>query len=370
MLRETYWAGKLAFAKWSCFGIAHPPENPMTSLMLHEARQCPALVRAALDQDGDLYDALGRALRGRAPDFVATVARGSSDHAASYAASLFGLLAGRVTASLPPSLITRYGATLHLANAVALAISQSGASPDLVQVMAAAGAAGAMRIAIVNTPDSKLAAQADWVLPQRAGPERAIAATKSFVLTLVSVARLVAAWTGDGPLAAALPHLPGRLESALTCDWSLGLPILSAASQGAYVVGRGPGMAVAGEAALKLKETANLHAEAVSAIEIQHGPRALADAGFPVLAFALDDAGGDDTRALAAELSGLGVPVCVAASTPAGVGVHLPLPPPLHPLLDPIAAILAFYPFVEALSRQRGLDPDRPRGLRKVTETV
>jgi len=369
-LRQTRFGGKLAFAKWSCFGIGHQTEKPMTSLMLQEARQCPALVRDTLNQDADLYDALGRALRERAPNFVATVARGSSDYAASYAASLFGLMTGRVTASLPPSLVTRYGATMQLAHAMVLGISQSGASPDLVQVMAAAGAAGAMRIAIVNAPNSKLAAEADWVLPQRAGPEQAVAATKSFVLTLVSVARLVAAWTGDGPLAAALPHLPVRLEAALTCDWSPGLAVMSAASHGAYVVGRGPGMAVAGEAALKLKETANLHAEAVSAMEIQHGPRALADAGFPLLAFALDDAGGDDTRALAAELSRMGVPVCVAASSPAGVGVHLPLPPPLHPLLDPIAAILAFYPFAEALSRQRGLDPDRPRGLRKVTDTV
>lgn len=342
----------------------------MTSQMLLEARQCPDLVAEALNQDHDLYQALGAALRERAPSFVATVARGSSDHAASYGASLIGLLAGRVTASLSPSLVTRYDAGLHLAPAAVLAISQSGASPDLVRVMAAAGTAGAMRIAIVNAPDSKLAAEAGWVLPQRAGAERAVAATKSFIMTLVSLVRLIAAWTEDGALTETLKRLPGQFHAALACDWSAALPVLAPADRGAYVVGRGPGLAIASEAALKLKETANLHAEAVSAVEIQHGPRAVADAGFPLLAFGLDDAGGDDTRALASEFASAGVPVCLAASAPTGCGIHLPLPPPLHPLLDPIAAVLAFYPFAEALARMRGLDPDRPRGLRKVTETM
>jgi glutamine---fructose-6-phosphate transaminase (isomerizing) len=342
----------------------------MTSLMLDEARQSPALVEAALREDSELYDAVGRTLRARPPEFVATVARGSSDHAASYAASLFGILAGRATATLAPSLITRYGARLSLAHALVLGISQSGASPDLVQVMAAARIAGATRIAIVNAAGSPLAAESDWVLPQRAGPEYAVAATKSFVLTMVCVVRLVAAWMRDAELTEALTRLPGRLAAALACDWSAGLPILATTTRGAYVVGRGPGMAVAQEAALKLKETSNLHAEAVSAAEIQHGPRAVADAGFPVLAFGLGDPGGADTKALAAELAGYGVPVCLATHSPTGVGAHLPLPPPLHPLLDPIVAVLAFYPFAEALARLRNLDPDRPRGLHKVTETL
>jgi glucosamine--fructose-6-phosphate aminotransferase (isomerizing) len=205
------------------------------------------------------------------------------------------------------------------------------------------------------------------VLPQRAGPERAVAATKSFVLTLVAVARLVAAWTEDATLASALDRLPERLAAALECDWSPGLATLAEVG-GAYVVARGPALAIAAEAALKLKETCMMHAEAVSAAEIQHGPRAVTDARFPVLGFALDDAGGTDTRALVEGLSVSGVPVCLAAAAPSA-GVWLKLPPPLHPMLDAIPAVLAFYVFAEALARQRGLDPDRPRGLRKVTET-
>lgn len=343
----------------------------MTSLMLAEAREAPACVEAALREDAGLYASLGQRLRDRPPAFAATVARGSSDHAATYAGALFGIAAGRVTATLAPSLVTRYGAELAMAGALVLGLSQSGASPDLVVVMAAARAGGALTLAVVNTPSSRLAAAAEWELPQRAGPERAVAATKSFVMTTVAVARLVAAWTDDPVLEAALARLPERLATALDCDWSAALPLLSdPMAHGLYVVGRGVGLGTAQEAALKLKETSNLHAEAVSAAEVQHGPRAVIDGEFPVLVFGLSDPGGADARALAADLAGTGAPVLLASPDPGGIGLHLPLPPPLHPLLDPIPAILAFYPFAEALARARGLDPDRPRGLRKVTETV
>lgn len=344
----------------------------MPSMMLTETRQTPALVEAVLREDHDLYRALGRALRENPPAFIATVARGSSDHAAAYAASLFGILAGRATATLSPSLITRYAAPLALGPALVLGISQSGAGPDLVQLMAAARRSGAMTIATVNAADSPLAAEAEWVLPQRAGPEQAVAATKSFILTTLCLARLTAAWTEDADLAAALPRLPERLDRALACDWTPGLSLLSTTQRGAYVVSRGPGLAIAQEAALKLKETSNLHAEAISAAEIQHGPRAVADSRFPILAFALADPGGSDTQTLATEFAAAGIPVCLASPKPANAAraIHLPLPPPLHPLLDPIPAILAFYPFAEALARLRGLDPDHPRGLHKVTETL
>lgn len=332
--------------------------------MLTEAREAPALAEAALRQDAALYTKLGHVLRERRPRFVATVARGSSDHAASYAASLFAIAAGRATATLPPSTVTRYGARLELADALVLGLSQSGASPDIVQTMRAARDAGALCAAIVNAKNSALAAESQWVLPARAGAERAVAATKSFVLTLLAIARLVAAWTEDAVLGEAIPRLPERLAAALACDWSRGLETIGQAG-GAYVVGRGPALAIAAEAALKLKETCQVHAEAVSAAEIQHGPRAVVDERFPVFGFALDDPGGADTRRLGEEFRAAGAPVLLA-----GPGLDLPLPPPLHPLLDPIPAVLAFYPFAEALARARGADPDRPRGLRKVTETL
>jgi glucosamine--fructose-6-phosphate aminotransferase (isomerizing) len=340
----------------------------MTSLMLRETREAPARVAELLREDVGAYRALADRLAERAPAFAATVARGSSDHAATYAASLFGVACGLVTASIPPSLVTRYGVELDLGRALVLAISQSGESPDIVATLRAATAAGGCSVAMVNAPGSPLAAAAAHVLPQHAGPERSIAATKSFICSLAGVARLVAAWRGDAALCAALERLPARLEAALACDWSAAVPLLVSANS-LYVVGRGLGFGIVHEWALKLKETCGLHAEALSAAEVHHGPRAVIDRDFPILALALDDPASRDVAAFAAGLAESGHGVAVA-STAAVAGVHLPLPAPLHPLLDPIVAAQAFYPLAAALAAARGLDPDRPRGLSKVTTTI
>jgi glutamine---fructose-6-phosphate transaminase (isomerizing) len=340
----------------------------VTSLMLQEAREAPARVAELLRSDEASYARLTETLVGRAPSFAATIARGSSDHAATYAASLLGIGAGLATASIPPSLITRYGAELDLRRALVLAISQSGASPDLMATLRAAGASGGCTVAIVNARDAPLAGAANHVLPQRAGPERSVAATKSFICSLVCTARLIARWRADAPLARALDRLPERLEAALRCDWSAALELLAPA-RSLYVVGRGLGFGIVHEWALKLKETSGLHAEALSAAEVQHGPRAVIDQAFPVLALALDDPAGRDAAVFAAELAARGHKVAVA-SMDAIAGQHLPLPPPLHPLLDPIVAVQAFYPLAAMLAEARGLDPDRPRGLAKVTATV
>lgn len=335
--------------------------------MLEETRSAPDRVAAMLDRDGAAYEALAAELRRNEPAHVVTVARGSSDHAALYLASLVGIVAGRVTASLPPSLITRYGATLAFERAFVVSLSQSGASPDIVRTLEAARAGGAVTAAIVNQADSPLACAAAHVLPQHAGPEQSVAATKSVIATLTACARLVATWRQDQELLAALNRLPERLTAALACDWSAALTMLEQANR-LYVVGRGPGLGIAEETALKLKETSGVLAEALSAAEIQHGPKAVIGPGFPVLVYGLADPGGEDARKFATDLAEVGAQVMLASPVP-GAGQHLPLPPPLHPLLDPIVALLAFYPLAEALARLRGRDPDRPPGLLKVTRT-
>jgi glutamine---fructose-6-phosphate transaminase (isomerizing) len=336
--------------------------------MLAEALEAPARVAALLAADDERYQALAARLRGAPPPFALTVARGSSDHAASYAATLLAVLAGIVTASLPPSTITRYRASLRLEGALALAISQSGASPDIVMTLEAAAAAAALTVAIVNDLAAPLAGAAAFVLDQHAGPERSVAATKSFIASLVAVARLVAIWRQDAGLLAALERLPARLEAAAALDWSAGLAALAPAAS-LYVVGRGLSLGIAAESALKLKETSALHAEALSAAELRHGPRAVLEPGFPVLIYALQDSASADAAALAESLGAAGQ-TCLVASASAGAGLRLPLPPPLHPMLDPIVAIQAFYPFAAALARARGHDPDRPRSLQKVTRTL
>lgn len=340
----------------------------MTSLLLTEAREAPGRITAMLAADEASYAQLVLALDAEPPDFAATVARGSSDHAASYLASLLGIVCGLATASIPPSLVTRYASPPRLERALVLGLSQSGASPDLLRSMEAARDGGAITVGIVNAEGSPLAGIVDHLLPQRAGPERSVAASKSFIATLAVAARLVAHWRGDGALRDALALLPERLEQALRCDWAAALPIMLAA-RSLYVVGRGPGLAIAQEAALKLKETSALHAEALSAAELEHGPKAIIGPGFPLLVFALDDAGGEDSRRAAERFAAEGATVMMAGALPAAGALMLPLPPPLHPLLDPIVAIAAFYPFAEQLARAKGRDPDNPPGLRKVTQT-
>ncbi len=336
--------------------------------MLEEAREAPARVAALLATDSEGYQALAARLRETPPPFALTVARGSSDHAASYAAALLAVLAGIVTASLPPSTVTRYRARLRLERALALAISQSGASPDIVMTLEAAAAAGALTVAIVNDLASPLARCAAYVLDQHAGPERSVAATKSCITSMVAAARLIALWREDAGLLAALERLPERLEAAAALDWSAGLAVLAPAAS-LYVVGRGLGLGIAAESALKLKETSALHAEAVSAAEFRHGPRAVLEPGFPVLIYALEDSASADAAALAESLVAAGQS-CLIASASTGGALRLPLPPPLHPMLDPIVAIQAFYPFAAALAEARGHDPDRPRSLQKVTKTL
>jgi len=341
----------------------------MSSLMRRETEEAPVRVRALLGRLDDELPAVVEAIRRHRPAFVATVARGSSDHAASYGAFLFGTVNRLATASIPPSLASRFGAELTLGPAVVLAVSQSGASPDVLATMRMAKRAGGFTLGLVNAENAPLSSIVDAVLPQGAGPELSIAATKSFVCTVTAIAVLGAFLADDTALLAAVRDLPARLEAALAADWSAGADVLAGADFGVFVVGRGPSLGMAQEAALKLKETAAIRAQGWSAAEVRHGPRAAIDARVPILAFALGDPGGDDARRFAAEMDAAGSP-CLTLGGQPGVGIHLPLPPPLHPWLDPIVAITAFYRMAEAVARARGLDPDRPPGLQKVTRTV
>jgi glucosamine--fructose-6-phosphate aminotransferase (isomerizing) len=252
--------------------------------------------------------------------------------------------------------------------AVFLAISQSGRSPDLLTLAEAARADGALTVAIVNDTASPLAARCQVVLPLHAGEERSVAATKSYLASLAALLQLAAAVSGDAALDAAVRRLPESLYDALSRDWRPAVDRLTAA-QSLYVVGRGPGFAAAQEAALKLKETCGIHAEAVSAAELKHGPLALAGPDFPALLFSQNDAALPGVAAVGSELVSRGVPVIAAG--PAVVPGALMLPSAnLDPFAQPIALVQSFYPMAEALARARFHDPDRPPHLRKVTETL
>lgn len=345
------------------------------TLMLTETLEAPDCVAAQHAALAARLETLADALRARPPAFAMTVARGSSDHAASYARYLFETAFGLVTASAAPSVVTCYGAALRLRDALVLAVSQSGQSPDLLATLEAARRGGACTVALVNAEDSPLAHAAEHVLPLGAWPERGVAATKSFITTLSALAALVAAWRRDAALADALTALPDRLRAAGAMDWSAARPVLRDATS-LLVVGRGYALPVAQEMALKGKELCALHAEPFSTAELLHGPVALVDQGFPVLLLAMPDRTLDGVLAVARRLRAQGAHLLVASAVPealdlADTALPLPLPPPLHPMLDPIAAVQAFYPMIAGVAADRGLDPDRPRALPgKVIRTV
>jgi glucosamine--fructose-6-phosphate aminotransferase (isomerizing) len=312
---------------------------------------------------------LAAALRARKPSFAVTIARGSSDHAALYLKHLVELKAALACASLGPSLASLYHAPLRLAGAVAIAISQSGRSPDIVAMQRAARDQGAVAIAMVNDEDSPLARDADALLPLHAGAERSVAATKSMIASLVAGVSLVAHWSEDSELLAALAKLPSILDLSSAAPPSAAVETLAKAAS-LFVVGRGATHAVAAEAALKLKETSAIHAEAFSSAEVLHGPAGIIGPGFPVLAFAPADAAREEFFAALDRLASFGAaPLVVDYEQHARWQTVVALDGG-HPLLTPIVALHAFYRVAEATARRRGRDPDQPPHLMKVTETL
>jgi glucosamine--fructose-6-phosphate aminotransferase (isomerizing) len=297
------------------------------------------------------------------PPLILTSARGSSDNAAGYLKYLAEILLGIPCASVGASVASLYGARLKANNALAITISQSGQSPDIVALQDEANRAGALSIAIVNVEDSPAARNADICLPLFAGPEKSVAATKTFIVSLAATAALVAHWLDDPALKSAVASLPDNLAGASHNKWPAFAELLAEVDS-LYVLGRGPSLPIAAETALKLKETCAIHAEAYSAAEVMHGPLELVGEGFPVLVYAQHDQSLPSTQAAIQRLKATGAKLLVV-----GVG-GLPVVSASHPLLEPIIMIQSAYLAIEELARMRGRDPDAPRMLRKVTETV
>jgi len=339
-----------------------------TTLMRAEIDEAPAAVRRLLDQSRDAIAEAGARLRAVDPKVIVTVARGSSDHASAFFKYACEITTGVPVASLGPSIASIFNAPLRLQGSAALAISQSGKSPDLLALIEAAKKGGAATMALVNVEDAPLASLADVFVPLRAGPEKSVASTKSYITSVVAGLAIIAAWKQDKALEAAIAALPDKLDAALACDWSEARDaVVGAASL--YTLGRGPGFAVAQEAALKLKETSILHAEAYSGAELQHGPVSLVDENFPLIAFIPEDAAAPSMVATVSALHARGAKVFTATAA-AIPGPRLPVAPTGHAMTDPISIALSFYRFAETVAVARGYNPDKPRGLNKVTETV
>lgn len=339
----------------------------MQTHMRREIDEIPEAAARVLDRSGEVIRKAGAALREKNPAFLVTIARGSSDHAALFLKYAIELSTGRPVASLGPSLASIYGAKIELAGAASIAISQSGKSPDIVAMADAATKAGAVTIALTNTLPSPIAEASAHALDIQAGPELAVAATKSYVNSIVAGLAILAEWKGDEALRAAVQALPGHFEKAVKLDWQVLADNLGEA-ESLYMLGRGPALAIASEAALKFKETSGMHAEAYSAAEVLHGPVALVERRFPVIGLAARDAAEGSVVDI---LDGLGAKGALAFGTSDKLktATQLPFVATGHPITDALTLILPFYGFVEAWSRSRGLNPDAPVALKKVTET-
>jgi glucosamine--fructose-6-phosphate aminotransferase (isomerizing) len=338
--------------------------------MAEELREAPDAVRRQQLALTTPLRELVTWLKSSPPQLVVTCARGSSAHAATFAKHLIELHLGVPVAALAPNIATVYRRPLRLEGQLFLAISQSGRSDDLVEAAAMARRAGALTAALVNADDSPLAAACEFVLPIGAGPELSVAATKSFVATLAALLRLVASWADDERLPEAIDRLPDRLAVAAQLDWRAALAGLAEADS-LIAIGRGPTLAIAREAALKLKEIANRHAEAFSGAEFLHGPVALVEPRYPVLMFVPDDAAAEGLWRLADDLAGKGAALFIAAprSDKTTRPQRLPTLASDHPETDAVCLIQSFYAMMVGLAERLGIDPDRPRHLQKITRT-
>lgn len=339
-----------------------------TSQMQRELLEIPEAVARLLDKGGPAIRATAKSARDLDPAYIATIARGSSDHACTYLKYAAELTLGLPVASLGPSIASIYGARLKLGGALCLSVSQSGKSPDIVQLTSAARQAGALTVAVTNNPSSPLGEAAEAILDIHAGAELSVAATKTFVTSAVAGLAMIAEWAGDARLRAAIANLPAQLDAAARTDWSPLAEVMREAGS-LYTIGRGPSFAISGEAALKFKETCQIHAESYSSAEVLHGPVSIVGADFPVLALTAADAAQESVVEVADALAGKGARV-FATSDRARKATPLPFVRTDHPLTDPIALIVSFYAMVEQVARSRGVDPDTPRHLNKVTQTL
>jgi len=301
------------------------------------------------------------------PQVIVTCARGSSAHAANFGKYLIERHLGVPVAAVAPSIMTIYRQGLRLKGQLFVTISQSGHSDDLVEAASSARAIGALTAAIVNDTHSPLASACEIVLPMAAGEEWSVAATKTFVASVAVLLRLVANWASQRALQDAIDRLPDRLAEAAQVDWSNAIDALSAANSLA-ILGRGPTLAIAQEASLKLKEVCNIQAEAFSGAEFQHGPIAMVSERYPVLILMPTDEAALNLAGVATDVSRKSSSVFVTGIR-AGVAGVLPVLPPEHPETDAVCLIQSFYRLAVRVAERRGINVDQPRHLKKITRT-
>jgi glucosamine--fructose-6-phosphate aminotransferase (isomerizing) len=348
----------------------------MITQMEKEALETPQMIAKQWAENKIILKTIAERLHTNLPQLIMTVARGSSDHAATFGKYVFETQTGIITVSAALSVFTLYKKTLPLKNCLVIGISQSGNSQDVTAVLTAARESGAITIALVNEVDSPLAHAAEYVIPTHAGKELAVAATKTYIGNLSAFLQLLAFFTHDKKLIECLQYLPERLAEACTMDWSAVIEEYRH-RHNTLLIGRGYGFGIVQEAALKFKETSYIHAEAFSGAELLHGPFGLVTNDFPLFFMAQNDETLPSMLEMAARAKACGAKVMFALPKKINQdnkinqvsSIVLPLPESIHPMCDPLLVIQGFYIMMARLSIARGYNPDAPFNLTKVTQT-
>jgi glucosamine--fructose-6-phosphate aminotransferase (isomerizing) len=342
------------------------------SRFLQEIREQPAALRRLLGHEAEIAR-IAAAMRERDARLVRFVGHGSSDNAASYGVYAFGLLPRWTAMRDSITLTVHYGTPLDMSGSTVIGLSQSGRTPDVLDYVRGARAAGAFTVAVTNDPGSELATVADATIPLAAEPELAVAATKTYLNTIAALALLAGHVAGRGPeLADGIRGAADLLDAALPglerSTAKLALPFAYTGRM--FVIGRGVEFASAREIALKLLETCRIAAEPLTTTDLAHGPVAALDPLFPVWAIASDDGtlptvqeAANRTREMGASLVASGT----AAERIEGAAFTVPVPRPEPAVLSPLLSVVPGQLFASALARARGLDPDAPQGLAKIT---
>jgi glucosamine--fructose-6-phosphate aminotransferase (isomerizing) len=345
----------------------------MSSHLENEIREQPEVLQRLLKEERTNIEQVADAIRKRAPNYIVLAARGSSDNAARYGQYLFGTANSLPVALATPSLFTLYKQPPKMNGALVLGISQSGQSPDIVSVLEEGHRQGVLTVAVTNDPHSSLAKVADHTICLNTGPEQSVAATKTYTASLMALAMLSTALVEDNKRFQALEALPDLISEVLTSASD----VIKTAERYRYadacvVVGRGYNYATAYEIALKLKELTYILAEPYSSADFQHGPLALVEHDFPVLVIVPEGRMAEELVELSRQLKEQGAELVVISAQRDALGLAqtpLKLPTEVPDWLSPLVSVVPGQLFALGVTLAKGFDPDRPRGLRKVTLT-
>ncbi len=330
-----------------------------SSLMQKEATEAGDRIGEQLVKNKQRVEEIGRKIRDYAPHSVMFVGRGSSDHAGSFAKYLIEIETQIPTFAAAPSVATIYNRHLKLKGVLVIIISQSGRSPDILEQAKNAKKSGALCIAVLNDESSPLVDLVDYVIPLSVGEEKSVAATKSYMATLSAILQLVAYWKQDQELVKAIDQIPAALQKAVDSSSQLTFEYLDKVTN-LVVLGRGLGFAISKEIALKLKEVCAIHAESFSSAEFLHGPVTLVQSALKIIDIQIND---ESKKAHSLQMKDMEV-------RGAKISELHQVTQNLHPRIAPLAVLQRFYLDIEKVAIKRGLNPDEPIGLKKVTETL